>query len=411
MSSSIQSMRSKYHATPMHGSLIDRIGRMHFVDGGKTGDYHTTVTTLAKTVMGEIDFLRNTVVPLIETVEKDTLKYIAKRKLTVEKKPFSIDMIAIPSVLENDVLFSQIEALSNRGNNKIDETIVLPVFLSVDISTGSRSLDDVISKWIDESGIDLVEFANEHMTHIGEYTLTGGKTTIDDYLAMFYITDSLIDNPPEGVNMSIDEYNRRMERIKTCVGDIIYNRYVSLLDMLENDNILIISSNLKANTVRVNSRVYTKWLESGGAANIIQGIMLLNNHMLTSVSDIEKSKEDALTALRVHNNLDAIDTQTYMLRIVKASLKDATTKNNISNNLIDKFISDITSEDIDDIGKLVMTAVTITEYGHTNANHFLSEMESARARTGENNPKVLGLYAMISYLVRFTTSQLLIERM
>lgn len=166
------------------------------------------------------------------------------------------------------------------------------------LKSSVTSLDAAIDQYITGIGLDcLVKIYTDLFTKTDKSTqvwdlLNSTEYGLDYAVVGFLMTRKLWDNPPEGVEMPLETYEREMVQLRNqCALRLIYE--LNRTERDETNGILV--RRYSRTSVEVNDAVYRKWLQEGGDHTVLFGNILSDRPHIT-VAEINEHTQEAKLA-------------------------------------------------------------------------------------------------------------------
>ena len=239
---------------------------------------------VADGIRQQVSFAKNTVRPLVAALVEAVESGLKAMPLDATFNPEIIRVTLPQPMLANSLgdLVSQYSSVTYFplsqpiGLDALDDAGVEALLM-----TGSKAVDGDIAAWISTKGISF--FTNVYRVVFtrdagvdGSFTSIIDKKTdgVDAALACFLMAKNLFDNPPSGVEMSLNEWKR-------VVGDVLAQSGLRLAQASEQvarqeqAGQLILTYSKDA--VHVVGSVYDRWVDGGGQPAALFGNVLSDN--------------------------------------------------------------------------------------------------------------------------------------
>lgn len=320
------------------------------------GDFSESfVRTLAESVRGNITVARNVVTPMINSIV-DLVETRRKNNQTTIASTLAVVQDNFEDIWSSPALDSLVERFKDSPAHGDVELFDVHPMLSEEqviamMHTGVSRFDKELDDWIEQVGrACFVEVYSRYFVprtdnetgarlDPSQYGFnihwlgTNGYAARNDYLAVHLIARSLLENIPEGVDMSADEYRLMMAGVLEQTGRTICR----LFDERENDREnrrLVIQWPMQNAEFRadqptcghlvVNGDVYTQWLSEGGTPEILLGSSVTDREMgfgtlIEKREHYESSWKYRMTVVRSAQN-------SREFSVVLSALRDALTQ-------------------------------------------------------------------------------------
>lgn len=405
------------------------------------------VGVLAKTVEANLHATRNIVKPMILDVA--TFVDNARRQAAA---PLASVLAVVPDAYEDiwsstgldDLVknFKEIAALSNVDLFNIHPLRTKEEVLDM-MRTGSSRFDGELSKWAAEVGDEFIYdtyrqyFSNsigadEEAVKHGfalQYVLGSGKAERQRALVIHLIARRLRNEVPEGVDMSLSEYQLLMAGIIEQTGRAICR----VFEARERDRSMrrmILSwpqqgaeyevTHPEYAQILVNPDLYTEWLEQGGTPEVLYGSFITdrNDGMASLIERKEQyetawMRRSALVRSRQRSDLFNVSLSAYRAALTNKinSLTDDCVPNGTRapmharlNELLDDIGIDQT-ERVYDTSKWLVCRVM---FNHTDSLRILDALDGVAKDNPElaDRPMEAALLATIDILVDWLSRQI-----
>lgn len=295
--------------------------------------------------------------------------------------------------------------------------------------SGNTELDQEIRQWLAAKGEDwlaalwrgVFQQVQSKLNSNGVNSFidfTGDKVDgIDNTLAIFLIARKLVDDPLDGVQMSLAAYERTAVEFRNQAGYRLCNFVLKDIDRAKANKFLVISS--VGTKVTVNGSVYVEWIENGGENDVLFGNALKGGGRI-SVGDLDANKNELLAAWNRHVGLLGVVENNRRFNRIKELLEksfvkqlnevtetdDASTANKMS--IVECFrelLSHVREDEVSDIYSLCLRLTCRARFPQTDAWSILSGIE----RIKRDNPAVdireAAAMAMIEYVTSWVSQQ------
>lgn len=369
------------------------------------------VPELAKAVMNHISYAKNVVAPAVEHfVEKvdEALKIVPRD----ETMSYSIEVWNPPQPL----VHPSFEALLSKfGSIEINPTYRLPfVMPAVDpevlperAKTGNSDLDISISVWLAARGEKFLEnvyynvfgseYADRIQGFIGQRASWSGNVTtkLDELVAIFLLSNGFIDNPPDGVPVTLSNFNLEMRTLNNLAGALLHHELKILEANMTTKPVLIRFIDQGERQIVVNKEIYDQFLEQGGDADAVLGSLLskdkpyLLDHFLSKKTELAAlwNKHVAIASASSEKFMFA-KTKSAMRSVFGAMIAEDKDDLDIPRQLIFKKFDDelarITERDLTEPYHVALRLLCRARYYRTDAEKLLGRIDTIV----KENPKL-----------------------
>lgn len=387
----------------------------------------------AALVRGQLQLARNVVSPIVtqlaEAVLADVDAVGAKDLLGIEISQFSYPMVVrTPSFRESLEMFREtpIEDVPLRTN--------LPDLseeqLQEALSTGSGINDKMISVWASTIGTDFIYRTWHDIFQINakEINESNSLSTLrrfledddcgPDYaLAVYLLSNKLIDNPPEGTEMSLDLFDSQMVEFRNQAGA----RLTRLNNELDNANERgTIIKKLNSAQIVTYPEVYDEWISSGGDNDILLGnsVSAPTNY---TVSALNENADKLREAWNRQASLLASTSDSARFALIRDSLRkhfmaqvrelDDTTPNDDKSTWVKIFSEElvlIKSDECANVYNVALKLVCRSRFFRSNAEQILTSIEKHLRENPKLAPREAAAIASIELIADWLSCQLVV---
>lgn len=401
---------------------------------------HTTqldafTTQIASAVQQHLKFAKTVVKPLIvELVDQ-----VKQDMSTIEIDPYNGIQIAtyeLPSPLTEPSLFDalskfknavQLPDLKHMGFAEKPVQEILDLLL-----TGSDSVDARIREWAAQKGEAFFEQVWTSVftalpTQDSFISLKQREDGLDVCLAVYLLCAKLHDTPPEGMAMSLGNYNTMLYEFKS-------NAALKLLYAFEEyqayEKTGLLIKNYHPKRILVVGSVYKKWLQEGGQQAHVLAATLLEHPPLHVAQLNEQSL--ALQA-RWNRYLAMVQTtetnkrfvrykeilQQRTLKVVQANLKDCYASFKVEEaqiaqlpeyrqfqDRLETFVQTVSDKDFDNLWELGRRVICETVFFYTDAGKILKGIEEACIANPKLSVSEAAYLSLITYVTDYCCDQI-----
>lgn len=374
----------------------------------------------ANCIKNQISFAKNIVRPVlmqyISLVEQDIIELPTSGLSKYEIKTYDV-----PEPLEDFGLRESLDIFQDTPYDPFKFNLRLPdvdeqTLVSL-LKTGSNSVDDLITRWINRIGIRAFFHVYSNVFQVKQNIDLNNRTVLDlreffadrvygnDYTLMIYlIANKLENNPPENTNNNLEEYNESLILLRNQAGNRLYKLIKELNSAFENGK-LVKSFNVDK-TVTVYPKVYNEWLENGGDNDLLLGTAFADKGYYF-VKDINERSEE----LKSIWNKNKIIEEKQALNDKFVYVKDSLLKNfsiivheqeNLTEsdkstifNIFTEELELIRLDELVDICSVCLKLLTRSLYYKTDVERILSSMERTSQENTSIDPREAALISAI----------------
>jgi hypothetical protein len=282
------------------------------------------VECVAKTVQSNLDLARNRVNPLIKEIVHETqvgldsIETVGAAKVNIVPRNWH-------PIWNNNILGELISRYDETPVDNLKLDLIIPTpdsregYLTI-LKTGIGRLDRDIESWFDQLPEGFVKYVftsafgdtltGEHHTNNLTDLVThfnGGIDHANRVLLVHLFSRHLLENIPEGVQRSLDEYRVYMSKIMAQSGRAL-NRFIERRKRNQKNRILLTKYpeenglvGYNECTIEVNGDVYPQWLESGGEPDVLLGALVSDKE--TGFNSLIERKEQYIKAWQKHERM------------------------------------------------------------------------------------------------------------
>ena len=247
------------------------------------------VEVVEKTINFNLDVAQNQVNPMIKRVLDFTQEFV-NNKQALDPSDITISPIQYHAAWSSHYLVGMVERFTETPVNDVRLSMKVPMpvvqnefeLISTGLSRFDEELMDLVSTLEPGTISDLyrrlfVVENEEYVPQILQY-VNYLRVNPNQPLLVFLIAQKLVDNIPEGVNVSPQMYSEYISSIMAQAGRALC-RQIERRESIAKNRILINGwpnldaddLGLKSVVIEVNGDVYNKWLQDGGTPEVIFG--------------------------------------------------------------------------------------------------------------------------------------------
>lgn len=396
------------------------------------------VDDLSKLVTKHISLAKNIVKPIVVEYAEDLKNYLETHKTASPSSKFEIVSLQVPELLRDD---SFLDSIGNYKQKSVltpdnSKTLTLENKTKEELlglcSTGRDRTDELIKVWLSRQS---EQFLNDvwvsfftKFTPVGKLYNYENINTLNTYeaadvaLAIYLLSKKIFDDVQTSVD-NLQLYQTKVAQLRDYAGALlVFN--INKIGLFEKAKTLVIEFSPNIYRAKVNGALYSEWVQSGGSAEVILG-MLVSNSNVSSLTLIDQKAKDYLSSwnsyVMFHEANESNKMFDYFKDYLMISLdrslneltdieKDLAAKNNsfISTikKLADKEIDQLRSSDMEDIYDVALKIIAKARFYYTSSYSILSDINEA----GKKNPNVdvreAALLAAINYMGDYLAYQI-----
>lgn len=420
------------------------------------GDFSSEfVKTLAQSVRGNITVARNVATPLINQVV-DIVETRRKNNQTTIASTLAVVQDNFEDIWSSPALDSLVERFKDApAHGDVELFDVHPILTEEQVielmHTGVSRFDKELDEWIEQTG--RTRFLEVYTRYFvpGTDHETGkrldpsdygynihwlsedGYAARNDYLAVHLIARSLLENAPEGIDMSADEYRLMMAGVLEQTGRTICRLFEEREQDREARRLVIqwpmANAEFQADAptrghLVVNGDVYTQWLSEGGTPETLLGSSVTDREMgygtliekreeyenawkyrVTVVRSAQNSKEFSVVLSALRDALTGCINDMPDDQITSGTRGDLHVK--LSAMLENVYINDVAG---DSIYRTVRKLVCAILFSNRDVRTILDNMEGVSKIHADLDVREVALLATIELLTRWFAGLVDIKR-
>jgi hypothetical protein len=392
---------------------------------------------IAASVKTHINFAKNTVRPIIEEVVKAVESAIASLPVNLEYN-LNIVQVDLPEpmvsaafedmvrVFEN-VLYSPLGAmrmsLPSKSGFEVIESLV----------TGAKDTDEAIAVWAAKKGdayfanLWSLVFTAEANDGRFDTLLQDSESGSDLGIAVFLLCKRLYDAPPEGVSMSLADFNEKIALIRDQAALRVVHAYE---EYARNTSMGLVIRSIKKNEVHVNGNVYRTWLENGGSNAVLFG-SLLSDRPEKYVLSLDEKRVELQKTWEQHNHILTVSERNRQFINYKSILRHQSATVMGSNlvqcfgevangrevttdlpeyvkclDLMNAFVDAVTDQQFKDLWTLCTQLVCRGAFYYTDAEKILIGIERACKDNAGIEIREAALLSLVEYVTDYVCNQM-----
>lgn len=246
-----------------------------------------------------------------------------------------------------------------------------------------------------------------------------------DYaLALYLLANKLFDDVDQSASkVDLVGYQNIVAQTRDFAGSIL-NNVIERSKNFENTKIMVIKVDQRNQSAKVFGKVYRPWLENGGCAEIILGL-IVSNRNLTTMYSIDEIKQQLLDTWKTHSAFfmaaesnkrfdyfkDAIklkfnEVMGNLSDIEKEYIEQRPTYNQDVSIQLQCELDKLTPNDIDDIYMAALKVVCRSRFSYTQAENILADIVEASRVNKNVDVREAALISTVNYVMDFIADQL-----
>jgi hypothetical protein len=396
-------------------------------------------TDIATHVRSHLNFAKNTVRSIIEEL-------VTEVKADIDALPvnsqFSAEIIQVdlPEPLTVSSFEDAIMEYKDTEYYNITQYMSLPSQTATEViermMTGHAVTDKAIATWAAKKGESFFQyiwdcvFTNAPTDKKFETLISDTADGADNAIAIYLLAAKLYDNPLEGTNVSLSNFNKTVADIRNQAALRLVHSYEEYL-RFKTTGLLVISA--INNKIMVVGDTYRQWLTEGGNNAVLFGSML-SAKSDKFVLDINNNKAEHLQVWERQNWMLTVAEKNKRFlrlkevlsnRIIKVVMenyqqcyahlvKDGVTTPNMAEFIefqrrLGLYLNTIKEGYFNNLWKLCQELVCHTVFYYTDADKILDGIEDACNENKDINIREAALISTIAYVTDYVCDQLKIS--
>lgn len=405
-------------------------------DGRNRHDETMTELTdvISKTIRNNLNIARNVVNPLTKEVIEDTELYInqmAETRLTHIK----INPVYLGAVYDNPSLPSMVERFKSTAINDIALTQAIPVDTSREnifnlAKTGMSDFDSSLQEFcqkFDQGGISFI-----YNSIFGDATQRSpsllNTIRVDNpngALIIHLVSKGLMENIPEGINMSLSEYKAYVSEIMSVSGRIVLGVIEGREREIQTKQLIkpyppVRNLGLRMVTIDVNGYLYERWLEDGGTPEAIFGDFVGDQkkgyqQLIDNKDALEKLWGNTQRVLSTKARMEKFNDASEGLKVSIAKQINELDEDmlivsrDVMHSKLEEKISQLYGNFYDELPVYARKIVCEVIFPHTDAHKILCAIDNVARDFKNIDIKEAALLATIEYVTEWVSSQYIVE--
>lgn len=237
-------------------------------------------------------------------------------------------------------------------------------------------------------------------------------------IGLFLLADGLYNNPPEGTNVALAEYNRYMSDLRDSLGALLNNERAEYYRAVNEDQELVVY--VEGTKVYVRSDLYAIYLADGGDVDVLYGNSLRNKPYIT-MGDIKINADELRNTWHRHVAIARAAEEQNLLnttrRLFNTVLIDVLSKlDDDKKKQADRVaaiwkdqMESVTNNELKDIYGLTTRLVCRAIYPETDAEYYLVSINKIMENNPKIDPREAPSIATIEYIVEWCLKQVTVR--
>jgi hypothetical protein len=381
-------------------------------------------------VQAHIKHAKTVVAPAVGELVQRTTEILSHQ--TAEKLlGMEVTVEDLPAPLTNGSFDSMVRKYEETPLNSPPLSFDLPDQTGQEIvdlmKTGSGSLDSEVEQFASTLGDGCLmgiwrDLFQQKQNDLVETTgmrfidyLHDSECGLDNALVIFLLARKLVDNPLDGITMSLQTYETLMADFRDQAAAHLC-RELDAIDQAERSGALVVK--YTNNNVVVNAQLYRKWIDEGGENEVLFGNLLQANPYVM-LADIEENAQQLKRAWANHSALVATVEQNKRFARTKEALAsvfrqqmrdmdDAERANIDVEKAITRFdvlLDDVVESDMECLFTLALRLVCRSRFIKSEAERILSGIERVKKKNPQLDVREAAAISTIEYVAWWVSTQ------
>lgn len=393
--------------------------------GGSPHDFamDEMIATLVPNVARHFNVLKNVIIPditqYVETVQS-SLDAVDDSDIT---KHFEVKVWQPIAPISNGTIESYYSKHTDNPVMEVMLNIDLPDLTEVQIKetmlTLNPSVDKDIVEWMVVKGSayfnnvwrNIFQVKDDSPWKTLAQAFNSGEESTDNALAVFLLANKLYDNPAEGVNLSLSNYNTAMSSLRNQASVFLANQSERYNSSIRN-NVLVRS--IIDKKIIVNEVVYKAWIQEGGLNEALFGLALkdgIPNFSKDAINENAKSYLENwakyVSYVRAANKINRF---TITTKLMKSVFVEQFKPDGSVLSCFDNMLNEVSEAETNNLWNTCKRLICRTVHANTDAETILSDIESIQQDSPNLNIREVTALANLKYITRYISSQIQITK-
>jgi len=422
-----------------YDAIKSNIEAMAQVNGQQNVLMAECVKVLATAVTNHIKIAKTEVLPKVKDLVDvfDNIKNnggssysdpLSSSKIVIYDKPVLASNNDIAEILDQ---YKDYELIVPNKRLNLEATSAEKVILGC--TTGNSSLDEDIIEYLNSIPVSVVTgafvtFFSGPTNYVegNDILKLNGYERFSYGLIGYLTARRLLDNIPDGVNMSMKDYNSVVADIMNFSGGLMSTGIDMIDGYYRTQTLLLGKADLAYSpVVGVCGEVYREWIKDNSEELVIASSV--SDRPRYTVSSIEAHKEEIMNEWNSFCTLYKINSERRHIDEIKATLvsyaytdtltdfeKEYAADNkdylSIVKQNADSYVNSLSGTDLENLDNVCLHLIAKCRYYFTSAYVILSAMNEAYKLNSELEPREAALLSIIDYLASYMSSQVTVNR-
>lgn len=352
---------------------------------------------------------------------------------------YEIKYIETPDVMKNTNMFSSLHGMAQAEEaDSVIASAGLPMIpdsaIAELLQTGAGAADAELLKWVLSHGSSYLSriwneiFVDSRVRENAEFeTYSAFKQLVHEpandlvnCTIIYLLASKLYDSPLPGTNMTLGEFNDKMDFFKNEAGGNLYRK---LAARIRAEELGLLVAAVQGTVITVHAGVYQDFVGRGGDNDALFG-MILSDKRRSTVSEVLENAPvyrqawhaKALAIRNENNGARKIHVCQAISEVFRLQLKEAAdTETAVRNthDILDRFnqeLSNVEEADLNDLHLLAIRLICRTRFTNDASERILTAMHRIGCENKGIEAREAISLAIFEYLTDWTFSQIKVER-
>lgn len=398
------------------------------------------VKSLIPTITRQLSHVRNVVKPIVDNLGSTINAELSTR---VDSALLSANIVEVstPIVFTVPALVAEIEKYASvTYNPDLICKFVLPMMteeaLRQLIITNKPEVDAAVENWLATEGNGWLEklytdffTSNTSIRSIGNLhsflryqgTVYGRNLPNIDICrvtGLFLLANALYDNPPEGVDVKLMDYNTYISDLRDSLGALLNNERDEYYRSVVDERNMIIC--VEGNTTQVRGDLYNEYLAQGGDVDVIYGNGLREKPYI-KVDELRENADALRSDWHRHvaicrqteeRNVEVVTRRLFQSAIIDiiASLEgEDKSKAEVISRIWSQELEAMSNKEMNNVFDVATRLICRALFPHTDAEILINLINEVSEKNPDISPRDAVLVATINYIVKWGRKQITVR--
>ncbi len=405
---------------------------------------------LAGLIRNHISYIRNVVKPRVVEAVNEASVYVQELGGTNPASQLEISKLSIPEFASDPAFLILLDSFKNRevvrpnGYSLNFNFKAPPDDFKTAFTTGNARIDTLVNLWANSLDIDFLKQAWYVFFCGGELlkTYNGSMLSQDDMfspnlsvrlntaLAYFLIANYYDTHLPDvSTNQDLSVVKNRIYDHLLFAGTTLY-RAMEQINANNKAGLLVLHIDQLHKKITVSDEIYSKWLATGGTAEVILGI-LVGDKKYYVVKDIIDNTEELKRSWSRYTGvyLESVEYKkanslrnyyrSLMSKYLTSDYCDANEKEFLINNpnyhqntleKVEKLLDGMKKEELLQVESVILKLIAGIKYGFTCAQTFLEDMLRVQKQNANADSNEAACVATLNYITDYLLGQIQVNK-